>query len=96
MISLGNWNRHKFAYPVQSYRFTTYQDARRVRLVDGLIFETNILRVSPVKFKVEGDIAQAKLTIVNEVVRRALLKYFVPLCSCLGLEESGVRYFEEI
>ena len=31
------------------YRFTTYQDARRVRLVDGLIFETNILRVSPVK-----------------------------------------------
>ena len=28
------------------YRFTTYQDARRVRLVDGL--ETNILRVSPV------------------------------------------------
>ena len=37
-----------------SYRFTTYQDARRVRLVDGLvdglIFETNILRVSPVNF----------------------------------------------
>ena len=31
-----------------SYRFTTYQDARRVRLVDGL--ETNILRVSPVNF----------------------------------------------
>ena len=31
------------------YRFTTYQDARLVRLVDGLIFETNILRVSPVK-----------------------------------------------
>ena len=31
------------------YRFTTYQDARRVRLVDGLIFETNILPVSPVK-----------------------------------------------
>ena len=33
------------------YRFTTYQDAPRVRLVDGLIviFETNILRVSPVK-----------------------------------------------
>ena len=30
-----------------TYRFTTYQDARRVRLVDGL--ETNILRVSPVK-----------------------------------------------
>ena len=29
--------------------FTTYQDARRVGLVDGLIFETNILRVSPVK-----------------------------------------------
>ena len=28
------------------YRFTTYQDASRVRLVDGL--ETNILRVSPV------------------------------------------------
>ena len=34
--------------PVESYRFTTYQDARRVRLVDGL--ETNILRVSPVKW----------------------------------------------
>ena len=34
---------------VFNYRFTTYQDARRVRL-DGLIFETNILRVSPVKF----------------------------------------------
>ena len=36
------------------YRFTTYQDARRLTLVDGLekIFETNILRVSlsPVKF----------------------------------------------
>ena len=31
-----------------NYRFTTYQDARRVRLVDGLIFKTNILRVSPV------------------------------------------------
>ena len=33
------------------YRFTTFQDAHRVRLVDGLdiIFETNILRVSPVK-----------------------------------------------
>ena len=28
------------------YRFTTYQDASRARLVDGL--ETNILRVSPV------------------------------------------------
>ena len=28
-----------------NYRFTTYQDARRVRLVDGLEFETNILRV---------------------------------------------------
>ena len=35
----------------KDYRFTTYQDARRVRLVDGLIFETNILRVSPVKNK---------------------------------------------
>ena len=40
--------------PIISYRFTTYQDARRVRLVDGIetnilqIFETNILRVSPV------------------------------------------------
>ena len=34
------------------YRFTTYQDARRVRLVDGLIFETNILRVSPVILRV--------------------------------------------
>ena len=32
-----------------TYRFTTYQDARRVRLVDGL--ETNILRVSPVYFR---------------------------------------------
>ena len=32
-----------------NHRFTTYQDARRVRLVDGL--ETNILRVSPVKLK---------------------------------------------
>ena len=31
-----------------AYRFTTYQDARRVTLVDGL-FETNILPVSPVK-----------------------------------------------
>ena len=36
------------------YRFTTYQDARRVRLVDGL--ETNILRVSPVKsFIINGQ-----------------------------------------
>ena len=37
------YNLHLFIY-----RFTTYQDARRVRLVDGL--ETNILRVSPVNF----------------------------------------------
>jgi len=35
------------------YRFTTYQDARRVRLVDGL--ETNILRVSPVNIWDEVD-----------------------------------------
>ena len=33
-----------------SYRFTTYQDERRVRLVDGLV-ETNILRVSPVNLR---------------------------------------------
>ena len=34
-------------YVTQLYRFTTYQDARRVRLV---VFETHILRsVSPVK-----------------------------------------------
>ena len=32
-----------------NYRYTTYQDAHRVRLVDGLEFETNILRVSSVK-----------------------------------------------
>ena len=31
------------------YRFTTYQDARRVRLVDGL--ETNILRYHPLTVK---------------------------------------------
>ena len=31
-----------------SYRFTTYQNVRRVKLFDGLIFETNILRVLPV------------------------------------------------
>ena len=32
------------------YSFTTYQDAHRVRLVDGLeyLIETNIARVSPV------------------------------------------------
>ena len=34
---------------LRAYRFTTYQDARRVRLVNGL--ETNILRVSPVKLR---------------------------------------------
>ena len=39
------------------YRFTTYQDARRVGLVDGLvIFETNILRVSPFKSEYEVKI----------------------------------------
>ena len=32
-------------YNVANAMFTTYQDARRVRLVDGLIFETNILPV---------------------------------------------------
>ena len=42
-------------------RFLTYQDARRIRLVDGrLIFETNVLRVSPVKptktFNVDCDV----------------------------------------
>ena len=41
---------------VKYYRFTTYQDARRVRLVDGLEFETNILRVSPVKCDDVDDI----------------------------------------
>ena len=39
--------------PATYYRFTTYQDARRVRLVDGL--ETNILRVSPVKLLRESN-----------------------------------------
>ena len=71
------------------YRFTTYQDARRVRLVDGLIFETNILRVSPVNLFAEQR-SSLDLTIVNGLVRRALLR-----TSCLGLifrEESGVRY----
>ena len=39
-----------FQLPTRSCcRFTTYQDARRVRLVDGPIFETNILKVSLVK-----------------------------------------------
>ena len=38
-----------------TYRFTTYQDARRVRLVDGL-FETNVLRVSPVSLIFETNI----------------------------------------
>ena len=42
-----------------SYRFTTYQDARRVRIVDGLIFETNILQVSPVKWLGESIIVCA-------------------------------------
>ena len=39
--------KHNDYFWFRPYRFTTYQDARRVRLVDGL--ETNILRVSPVK-----------------------------------------------
>ena len=34
---------------VIAYRFTTYQDARRVRLVDGLIFES----LPPVTVKIE-------------------------------------------
>ena len=33
----------------EDYRFTTYQDARRVRIVDGRGLETKILLVSPVK-----------------------------------------------
>ena len=35
----------RFILTGDTYRFTTYQDARRVRLVrvDGLTFETNIL-----------------------------------------------------
>ena len=41
---------------ISSYRFTTYQDARRVRLVDGLIFLTNILRVSPVKSRRSNEV----------------------------------------
>ena len=35
---------------IHNYRFTTYQDARRVILVDGTL-ETNILQISPIKFK---------------------------------------------
>ena len=38
----------------KSFYYVLYQDARRVRLVDGLIFETNILRVSPVKDNLAG------------------------------------------
>ena len=35
-------------------KFTTNQDARRVRLIDSLIvFKTNILQVSPVKLPVK-------------------------------------------
>ena len=44
-------NPEKFNTLRKNYRFTTYQDARRVGLVDGLVFETNILRVSPVNVK---------------------------------------------
>ena len=40
----------------KNYRFTTYQDARRVRL-----FETNILRVSPVKVKIMAGKNMAEL-----------------------------------
>ena len=38
------------------------QDARQVRLVDGLIFETNILRVSPVKVMLVKYLFQRRLT----------------------------------
>ena len=49
------------------YRFTTYQDARRVRLVDGL--ETNILRVSPVKKNV-------KLIQLSDIMLQLKATYF--------------------
>ena len=49
-MSLGYFPKN--ILQVLDCRFTTYQnqDARRVRLVDGLMFETNILQVSLVKF----------------------------------------------
>ena len=52
--NFGRASRAAQHYTLQVYnlsRFTTYQGARRVRLVDGLNiikFETNILRVLPV------------------------------------------------
>ena len=42
----------------KSYRFTTYQDARRVRLVDDF---TSILRVSPVNPKVGSTLDLSQL-----------------------------------
>ena len=56
------------------YRFTTYQDARRVRLVDGLEYlKTNILRVSPVKLFLQPDTDLCKIVILTQNINNMLL-----------------------
>ena len=57
-----------FLLHIDRYKFTTYQDARRVRFVDGLIFETNIIRVSPVKSIValQSNYLNGYVDIVNQ------------------------------
>ena len=63
------------------YRFTTYQDARRVRLVDGL--ETNILRVSPVNEGYAFNLI--KYTITN--------KYIIKLKLCNKVEVLVTSFY---
>ena len=53
------WGSRRDTTSKEFNRFTTYQDARRVRLVDGL--ETNILRVSPVKQGGEAGLHKTEL-----------------------------------
>ena len=50
--------------------FTTYQDTHRVGLVDGLIFETNILRVSPVNSGGRATASERAMVIATQNVSR--------------------------
>ena len=75
-----------------AYRFTTYQDARRVRLVDGLIFETNILRVSPVKVAHIADLREALLDARRGTVTHRATKLLPNTCSCLMLPDHICKF----
>ena len=61
--------------PLTNYRFTTYQDARRVRLVDGLkkYFTSHPLRVSPVK---KTMVSPVKKTMVQKFWKSEQLYFY--------------------